>query len=97
MHIDSLISLSKHDVQVLQLVKQLTLVRPHVEFLHQFWHNEEGAPSPDFLRLQNITENVITNVQHILSFGLDELGEHIARSARVNVSLFQRPRVGSYL
>lgn len=48
-------------------MEKLILVRPNVQLLAKFRDNEKCAPASDFLTLQNITENVIANIEHIFA------------------------------
>lgn len=82
-----LVHIAQANIQVLQFGKQLTLVRPDVQLLHELRHNQECSPSTDLLTLQNITENVIAHVQHVLSLGAQQRGEHVTRTARVDMTL----------
>ena len=51
-----------------------------MQLLHQFGDDEEGAPAADLLRLENVAEDVVAAVQHVLAFGADQVGEHLART-----------------
>lgn len=83
------IQIAQLDVQILQLGKQLTLVCPHVQLTHQLRHNEERAPTAYLLRFEYVPEYVIAHIEHILALGIDELGEQLARPARVHLTRLQ--------
>lgn len=78
----SLVLISELYIQVLQLCEELALVSPHVKLLNQFRYYEKGAPPADLLRLENVTEYVITDVQHVFALCVYQLGEHVARTCR---------------
>lgn len=43
----------------------------------------------DFLWLEDVAKDMISYIQHVLSFGSDELGESVARASGVDVAVSQ--------
>ena len=78
--IDLLVEVAEHDVQVLKSRVQLAFVGPHVELLHEFRNDEEGAPTADLFRLEDVAEDVVSAVKDVLALGADQVSENLARS-----------------
>lgn len=91
-----LVHLPEFHIQRLQLVEELTLISPHVQLANQFWNNQKRTPTPNFFALQDIAENVISNVQNVLAFGTDKFGENVAWPTGVNVIGLERTGVHAY-
>lgn len=92
---NSLVKLAEIDVELLQLVEQFVLVGPHVQLLAQLGNDQERPPATNLLRLKDVAEDVIADVENIFAFGADERCEHIARPAGVNLTLMQRSEISS--
>lgn len=76
----SLVHLAQHHVEGLQFGEQLAFVGPNVQFLYELRHDEESSPAADFLRFQNVAENVIADIQDVLALGADQFRENVART-----------------
>ena len=50
----------------------------------EFWHYQECSPSLDLLTLDNISKDMISNIQHILALGSNQLGQHLTVSSAVH-------------
>ena len=72
-----LVQRAELDIEALQLVEELTLLRPDGELLSQLWHNQVGPPADDLLRLEDVAVDVVAEVQHVPALGVDEAGEHL--------------------
>ena len=50
-----------------QLFNEMPLRRPDVELLREFWNYEKSSPSASLLRLENIAEDVVADVEDVLA------------------------------
>lgn len=70
---------------------------PDAQLLSELGDDQESSPALDLLALQNVAENVISDIKHVFAFGADQAAEDFAGSTRVNVPLFQSSEVRSDL
>lgn len=92
-----LVQIAQGNVQLLQLVEQLVLIRPNVQLLHQLRHHQERTPPPHLLRLEDVAKDVVSDVQNVLALGTDQLREDVTGSARVHLAALQGTHVGADL
>ena len=57
-----------------QTLKQLPFVRPDTELCVQLRDDEKRSPASDFFWLENISKDVVSNVQDIASLGSQQSG-----------------------
>ena len=77
---DSLVQVRESYLQPSDLGKELAFFCPHAHLLHQLRDDEEGAPATDFLGLENVTIDVVSNVQDIFTSSSQQLGYDITRA-----------------
>ena len=70
-----------------------SLLGPHRQLLSDFWDNQEGSPSPLLLGLEDVAEDVVSDVEHVVATRLQHLADHVARAARVDLPLLRRTHV----
>ena len=80
-----LVQLIDVDVKILQLSKQIVLFCPHSQLLGQLGDAQERAPAPRLLGLQDVAEDVVTHVEHLMAVCPHDVREHIHGAPGVDV------------
>lgn len=71
-----LVCVGKFIVEILESIKEVLLIFPHVNFIGELWNDQECAPPNLLLGTQNVSEYMITCVQNVLAMGADQLREN---------------------
>lgn len=59
-------------------VSSLTaLVSPDVQLLGQLWYNQEGPPALSFLGLEDVSKDVVSDVNYVLPFGPQQVTHNV--------------------
>ena len=56
------VKIRQHDLNAGEILKQVLLVCPDLQFCAQLWHGEKRPPATDLLGFQDVTKDVITDV-----------------------------------
>ena len=88
-------SFGKLFIQLLDFSEHVSFLVPNSHLLRQLWDYQKGAPRSLLLRFDNVTENVVANVKHILATGSNQLGKHITVATRVDFVFSEWPRVAT--
>ena len=73
------------DVKLLKPSKQLVLFCPHGQLLGQLGDTQECAPAPRLLGLEDVAEDVVTHVEHLVAVRPHDVREHIHGAPGVDV------------
>lgn len=87
-HIYVLEEVSQHDVKALQLSEKCALLSPHMQLTHQLRHYQECPPPTNLLALEDVTEDVVPNIQHILTLGSHQVSEHITAPCQTQTQYY---------
>jgi len=79
------IDIAQHCIEVLQPIVQCLFTSPHMQLVHELRHNQERSPATNLLRLENVAEDMIANVQNVFAFGSDKRRENVARTWKMRV------------
>ena len=78
--------MSSLHVQILQLVEHLVAVGPDVELPRELGDDEVRLPAAQLLRLEDVAEDVVAEVEDVLALRPDHLGQHITRACTKSTS-----------
>lgn len=53
------------------------LVSPHMQLLGQLRYHEESPPALTFLGFEDVTENVVSDVDNVLSFSTQQVTHNV--------------------
>jgi len=74
-------SLSQLSVKALQVGPDAALLVPDDHLLGELGHDQERPPGALLLRLDDVAEDVVAHVQHVLAARADQLREDLAVAA----------------
>lgn len=60
------------------------LISPHMKLLGQLWYHQESPPALTLLGLENVTENVVSDVDDVLSFSTKQVAHDVRRTCKDN-------------
>lgn len=56
------------------------LLLPHLQFLGELWYNEEGLPALALFGLEDVAEDVVSNVEDVLPFHVQQVAHNVRRA-----------------